>query len=435
MTAFQQLCAITLLGCFATPTLAHSQSDVARKAIARDRDRETSQLPNLSRDNPASPVAEPRTGLRWDTWNDEIADLSFEAPREAVIPGDNDIFARHNERPIAPFPELYSTLFDVAPAPFLADSEPSVPGGWTAARPDGHAPISVMGDHTHSAGEFMLSYRFMDMHMEDNRDGTDELSTDDVLAQFPVAPTEMGMQMHMLGAMYAPTDDLTLMAMLPYTSMEMEHRTRMGVRFTTESSGLGDVSLGGLYKIFDRSGQRIHLNLGLSLPTGSTDQRDDTPAGEDSVLPYPMQLGSGTYDLLPGVTYLGQSELGSWGAQVRGRLRLGRNDEDYALGDRLEAGAWLARRWTDWLSTSLRLNFQTWGDIRGEDDRLNPMLIPTADTDLRSGSRLDLGLGLNVYDRDGFRVGAEFSLPLYQSLDGPQLETDWMGMVGLQLSF
>jgi hypothetical protein len=223
--------------------------------------------------------------------------------------------------------------------------------------------------------------------------------------------------------------------MLPYTSMEMEHRTRMGVRFTTESSGLGDVSLGGLYKIFDRSGQRIHLNLGLSLPTGSTDQRDDTPAGEDSVLPYPMQLGSGTYDLLPGVTYLGQSELGSWGAQVRGRLRLGRNDEDYALGDRLEAGAWLARRWTDWLSTSLRLNFQTWGDIRGEDDRLNPMLIPTADTDLRSGSRLDLGLGLNVYDRDGFRVGAEFSLPLYQSLDGPQLETDWMGMMGLQLAF
>jgi hypothetical protein len=39
---------------------------------------------------------------------------------------------------------------------------------WTSARPDGHAPISVMGDHYHKKGEFMFSYRFMPMWMEDN---------------------------------------------------------------------------------------------------------------------------------------------------------------------------------------------------------------------------------------------------------------------------
>ena len=32
-------------------------------------------------------------------------------------------------------------------------------------RPDAHAPIGVMAEHTHSAGEFMLSYRFAVMNM------------------------------------------------------------------------------------------------------------------------------------------------------------------------------------------------------------------------------------------------------------------------------
>ena len=38
-------------------------------------------------------------------------------------------------------------------------------GPWTASRPDGHAPISVMGDHMHEMGEWMVSYRYMTMDM------------------------------------------------------------------------------------------------------------------------------------------------------------------------------------------------------------------------------------------------------------------------------
>lgn len=47
---------------------------------------------------------------------------------------------------------------------------------WVGARPDGHAPIGVMGDHTHKTGEWMFSYRYMQMHMDGNRDGTDHFS-------------------------------------------------------------------------------------------------------------------------------------------------------------------------------------------------------------------------------------------------------------------
>jgi hypothetical protein len=324
--------------------------------------------------------------------------------------------------------------------PILADrNEASEPNQWTSARPDGHAPIGVMGDHTHGAGEFMVAYRYMFMNMEGNRDGTDNLSDQEVLNQFPVSPVKMDMEMHMLGAMYAPTDDLTLMAMVSYVSKEMDHITRRGVRFTTNSEGFSDTKLTALYKILDRNRQRLHLNFGVSFPTGSINERDDTPAGSNQILPYPMQIGSGTFDLLPGITYLGQTDQGSWGLQALSVLRLGENSNDYRLGNQFQLTGWIARNWLDWFGTSIRLTGKTWGDIHGADPRLNPMMIPTADPNLRGGTRVDLGLGVNLYaprgTLQGTRLAIELELPIYQSLEGPQLETDWQLTVGLQAAF
>ena len=40
-----------------------------------------------------------------------------------------------------------------------------------SAQPDDHAPIGVMADHQHQKGEWMISYRYMGMAMDGNRDG------------------------------------------------------------------------------------------------------------------------------------------------------------------------------------------------------------------------------------------------------------------------
>jgi hypothetical protein len=64
-----------------------------------------------------------------------------------------------------------------------------------------------------------------------------------------------------------------------------------------------------------------------------------------------MQLGSGTWDLLPGLTYAGFARDWSWGAQTLATLRLGENRHDYKLGNRLMLTGWVARRWTDWTLT------------------------------------------------------------------------------------
>jgi len=308
-------------------------------------------------------------------------------------------------------------------------------GGWTGSRPDGHAPIGVMGDHTHAQREYMVSYRYMFMKMDGNRTGTETVTTEDVLASYMVAPTGMDMQMHMFGFMYAPWNRATLAVMVPFQSNSMDHITRMSETFTTETSGVSDVKLLALVSLLRWDRQQLHLNAGVSIPTGSIEETGDTPNG-NVLLPYPMQLGSGTWDLPLALTYLGQAHRLSWGVQAGGVVRLGENDRSYTLGNRGYLTGWGAWMINDWFSASGRLDAMTWQNIEGADPDLNPMMVPTADPDLRGGDRVDALVGVNFYGRSGWinghRLAIEFGVPVYQWLHGPQLETDWTIMAGWQ---
>ena len=337
-------------------------------------------------------------------------------------------------------PAIFPTAFVCLLLPQLSSlalAEESA--GWDGNRADAHAPIGVIGDHSHRVGELMLSYRFMTMNMDGNRDGSSNLSDQQVLEDFMVTPTDMQMDMHMLGAMFAPSDRVTLMLMLPYLELEMNHLTRNGMRFTTRSSGLGDIGISGLTEVYESDSHKFILNTGLTLPSGEIDERDDTPAAEQAQLPYPMQLGSGTVDLKPGATYNGQAERLSWGMQGIGTIRLGRNDNDYSMGDRFDSTAWGAVSLSDWLSASMRTSWSVWGDYDGADPDLNPMMIPTADPDRRGGRQVDLAFGFNFLVPGGkfenLRIAVEGIFPVYQNLSGPQLETDWSYVAGAQYSF
>lgn len=312
-------------------------------------------------------------------------------------------------------------------------------GGGMHVRPDGRAPIGVMGDHVPMEGAWSITYQFMHMAMDDNRSGTDTLSDAEVLTDFMVAPTRMTMDMHMVSVMYGWSESLSFMAMVPHYYKEMDHINRAGVRFTTKSKGVGDVALKGVYRLYQRQNHNVLLNAGVSLPTGSIDKKDDTPAGPNKQLPYPMQIGSGTFDLLPGLTYRGHTSDFSWGGQVGTTIRLGRNDNSYALGNRYRTTTWGARKWADWISTSLRVAVEVVDNVDGADPALNPAMVPTADPGRRGGTRVDILGGVNLIGTAGVargqRLFIEFGIPIYQNLDGPQLETDWLLTVGLQFRF
>ncbi len=329
-------------------------------------------------------------------------------------------------------------------------------------RADSHAPIGVMGDHIHKKGEWMVSYRYMRMFMEDSRIGSDRVSPETIATTEPnrffglpmqpptlrVVPTRMTTQMHMLGMMYAPADWVTLMVMANYTEKEMDHVTFQGAmganilgEFTTRSEGFGDTSVAGLFRLLDRPNHRAHLTAGVSLPTGEFREIDTVlaPTGATPTLrlPYPMQIGSGSFDPIVGITYAGDQARWGWGMQWRSVLRVEDNSADYRRGDEHRLTAWLSRLWSPNVSTSVRLTGFDRGNIDGQ-DALIVAPVQTADPDRQGVTRLDLGLGLNLLGSGslaGHRLAFEFNLPLHQDLDGPQLESEWMLTAGYQYSF
>lgn len=325
----------------------------------------------------------------------------------------------------------------------IASAVVPVIGNGHSSTPSEHAPISVMGDHLHEQGEWMFSYRYMRMDMQDSRIGSQQVTARDIVGtadnpgQFMVAPEAMPMDMHMVGAMYGLNDRVTLVGMLMFISQEMSHLTRAGDRFVTESSGLGDSKLGALVGLYKSANHSLHTGLMLNVPTGSIDERDDTPVMQDAFLPYPMQLGSGTYDFNPSIVYSGQGapRTWSWGAKLAAVIRNGTNDESYTLGDRWSTTAWVARDLNHNLSLSLGLNYQDWDQIDGANPALNPMMIQTADPRLQGGDRLDLSIGANYIFDNGHRLAIEYAEPISQTLNGPQLQSDSIFTVGWQKAF
>lgn len=302
--------------------------------------------------------------------------------------------------------------------------------------------FNVMGvtgiHHTHREGEMMIGVSSRFMHMDDNLSSTSSRSIGEVLDDYMVAPRSMDMSMTMVHFMWAPTDRLTLMTMLPYVRKSMSHVTRMGDRFSTHTDGLGDIRVDALLSVTTGGSHRLIATAGLSMPSGSIDEKGETPMGRVR-LPYPMQLGSGSVELIPGLTYLGQNNDWAWGMRAEGTIRLHDNENHYRLGDQARLCLWGANRLTSWLSGSLRLDGRIWGNIHGADPKLDPAVVPTADPNRRRGQRIDFLAGLNVFRTEGLLAGHRLSLeggvPIYQWLDGPQLETDWLLSAGWEWVF
>jgi hypothetical protein len=327
---------------------------------------------------------------------------------------------------------------------------------------DSHGPTGVMGDHMHKKGGFMTSYRYMHMDMGGIQNKGANIAANLVAntvanrffgisgqpATLRVVPNAMNTHMHMFGAMYAPNDKLTLMAMGSYVEKKMKLTTYKGASgvevrgaFTTQSSGWGDLKLLGLIKLFNKNRHHVHLALGSLLPTGSTSETDQvlTPMGMRPTkrLPYGMQLGSGNYGILNGLTYRGSCHQYTWGVQYSGTEFLGRHN-GYRKGKQREATIWTSFSPTKSISTSARLKYRYEGKIKGIDPNI---VLPTqtANPDYYGGNIITILVGLNWVCQSGsfkgVRVALEAGLPLLQELNGIQLEQNFSLMTGLQYAF
>jgi len=325
----------------------------------------------------------------------------------------------------------------------------------TATQANSHAPIGVMGDHLHKNGEFMLSYSYMTMQMSGNVKGSNEISNDDIAstianpnappATVRVVPQDMTTTMHMLGFMYAPTNDITLMAMLNYIDRDMTLTTYQGMagntvlgNFDTASSGLADTKLAVLYNLFNSPKHKIHANLGWIIPTGSIKKTAEvlTPMNMRMTmrLPYSMQTSTGSHQGEFGLTYNGYADKYSWGAQGLFSTSLNENDQGYEPGNKAQFTAWAGYAFSEQLSASVRLKYSSTDEISGAD----PLIVApvtTANPNNYGADALDLGIGVNTVFANQHRVAFEYSIPLSYNVNGVQMDMHSMLTLGYQIAF
>lgn len=311
---------------------------------------------------------------------------------------------------------------------------------WTADRPDGAAPIGIVGDRTLAQNEVHFTYRFAQLNSRGVWFVNDSLPIATTLQVYNVAPLTLSRRTHSVTVTGGVTNDFTLVASLEFSLFEREHLTDGGIFYITETEQFGDVTVKGLYNILNQGPTRVHAQMGVVLPTGATGTRTDTPFGTDQVQPYDARAGGGTFALTPGAAVQHQNERGSIGAQLTARINVGTGGRDYTLGDEYRADGWAAIRINDVFSVSGGVRYGSWGNVEGADPELTPTQDPGHDGIFMSGQRVDMPLGVNVYMPDGSilagsRVFLEASYTLHHDYEGPQLGLDWGLTLGYQVGF
>lgn len=296
------------------------------------------------------------------------------------------------------------------------------------------APAGIVVGRTTRLGEMQVSAHAERLRYEGLRDTTTRVSTADAFALgYSIEPLELNDDLVTVAGELGLGERLAVIAALPYHQKWMHLEVDGGATFQTRSQGMGDLLVTGLLRLVAAPNDTLTLALGLSLPTGSIDQRHDVPGQPRARLPYAMQLGSGTFDFLPSATYEGRDGPWSFGAQGQMRWHTDVNDRGYRLGNWLRMDGWIGR--DVGLFTALgHLRASSWDNIEGRDPELVRSESTLNEPLLQAGTRLDASVGLEYHDAQpgagNTALSFEIGLPLLQTLDGPQLERDWSARVG-----
>ena len=299
-------------------------------------------------------------------------------------------------------------------------------------RADSHAPIGVMSEHAHKKNEIMVSYRFMSMQMNDLYNGQKKIN-DSAVSEM-MTPLDMKMNMHMIGAMWGFSNNITLLGMVNYSDNSM-NMSKMNKKETMKTKGLNNLKIGALYTIKKTESNTFLAHTKLSIPVGSVDEKTND---KTTPVPYGMQLGSGTYDIELGSTYTKTFNDTSISLQGNTTLRLGKNKHDYALGNRYELNIWGQKNWTNNFSSSLKSTTTIQDNIQGEHKGITAMtknMSPLYTTE--QGYILSsIGIGANYINNSqllqGSRFAIEYSIPIFRKTNATNFTPESTLTFGIQ---
>ncbi len=322
----------------------------------------------------------------------------------------------------------------------------------------GNMPLNIIGAGIPQPFEFRFKFSQMYMNMEGLRNGTNDITRSKLLGmpamgKYMAAPKSMDMHMSMFGMAYSFTDDLALMAMFmgSRNRMPMEFSTMMkmstGVNgFTMESEGLNDTTLLAKYRLYADDDlyptSQLSLLFGANLPTGSISEKFNNhpvAANNSRLLPFGMQLGTGTVDPILGISYQGSSDPFWYGVNLRYTGRWYDNSRGYHKGQEFDYD--IFAMYQPFANTVLhvQLNGKNLGRYSNEPDRQrnngdghvmynpsNGFMTPLFDPHNYGGYKLYFTAGVQFQPFPLHIMELSVQVPIHQDLNGPQLKEDFM---------
>ncbi len=193
---------------------------------------------------------------------------------------------------------------------------------------------------------------------------------------------------------------------------------------SSEASGLGDLRVLARYQVhsFARS---FGFQFGLKLPTGRIDQNFDSGPGEGQLLDRGLQLGSGTTDLLAGVSYFSRlhTNLGAFASTLIDQPLAERAGYLPSASLTVNTGVRLLN--TTWLTPQLQVNTRFDARERGaEGDAVNS-----------GGTFVFLSPGVTAEIGEHLHAFVFYQIPVYQYVNGVQLEPRWLLSLGVRYKF
>ncbi len=331
----------------------------------------------------------------------------------------------------------------------------------------GNMPMNIPGGGVPETHEFRFKLSPMFMRMEGLDDGGNHVRRKDLLGmplmmgnptgKFMAVPENMDMGMLNLAAGYSFTDDFFagLMLMVQSKRMDMRFNSMMAAStgqdgYTMDSEGMADTMLMAKYRLYTDDPliprRQVSLFMGLSLPSGSIDEKNDNhplAMRRGELLPYSMQLGSGTFDPTLGLLYQGSLSPWWWGTNAMYTHRFYNNSRDYRRGNELRLDLYGMYQFRYDMLAQLQLGGQHSGNIHGEMDAAvdgaagrvtqgepaSPYMSPLWNPENYGGDKLLLSLGLQWQPASLHILDLTLGLPLYQNLNGPQLEESYRVML------
>jgi len=211
--------------------------------------------------------------------------------------------------------------------------------------------VGITGERALPRATLQLNYRFSRMGAQGLKFGPDPFPELDALDLYTYVPLDKTVDVHTVGLGFWVTDELTLVASGGWIS-KSRTAANEDVFFMNETSWVSDLEVDALWQVYGLGAWRAYVQLGVIALLGSVEERGDFPDASNVQLPYDMQIGTGSWSLVPAIGGQVMNEGGSVGGLIRGIFPLMHNDRDYRAGVKADLRLWGAYRFSDFVSVS-----------------------------------------------------------------------------------